>query len=212
MHNTLQLLIATNNRGKMLEIQSILQDLAIELLSPADLGLQLQVLEDGKSYAANAEKKAIAFANASDMVALADDSGLEVNVLDGAPGLHSARYSPLENATDKDRREFLLAQLAGKPRPWTARFRATIAVAAPNGEVHLEEGLCSGEIIPEERGESGFGYDPIFQLKGMGVTMAQLAMEEKNRLSHRGHALRKTIPVLIDILGLEKRAGRNRGK
>lgn len=202
MNNVPKLLMATNNRGKVLEIQSILCDLAIELLSPADLGLQLQVLEDGKTYAVNAEKKAIAFANAGDMVALADDSGLEVNALDGAPGLHSARYSPLENATDKDRREFLLAQLADKPRPWTARFRATIAVATPNGEVHLEEGLCLGEIIPEERGASGFGYDPIFQLEGMGVTMAQLTMEEKNRLSHRGHALRKTVPILIDLLGL----------
>jgi XTP/dITP diphosphohydrolase len=202
MNNVPQLLIATNNQGKVLEIRSILRDLTIELLSPADLGMRLQVLEDGRSYADNARKKALTFANASDMVALADDSGLEVNVLDGAPGLHSARYSPRKNATDKDRREFLLTQLAGKPRPWTARFRATIAIASPNGEVHLEEGLCLGEIIPQERGTSGFGYDPIFQLEGKEVTMAELTMDEKNLLSHRGYALRKSIPTLIDLLEL----------
>jgi len=202
MNNVPQLLIATNNQGKVLEIRSILRDLTIELLSPADLGMRLQILEDGRSYADNARKKALTFANASDMVALADDSGLEVNVLDGAPGLHSARYSPRKNATDKDRREFLLTQLAGKPRPWTARFRATIAIASPNGEVHLEEGLCLGEIIPQERGTSGFGYDPIFQLEGKEVTMAELTMDEKNLLSHRGYALRKSIPTLIDLLEL----------
>jgi XTP/dITP diphosphohydrolase len=199
-----RLLLATNNQGKTLEIHSLLQHLRIELVRPADLGLHLEVLEDGRSYAANATKKALAFAKATNMVVLADDSGLELDTLNGAPGLHSARYSPLANASDKDRRDFLLARLTGKPRPWTALFRATIAVASPAGEVHLVEGTCAGEIIPEERGDSGFGYDPIFQLEGLGLTMAELNMDDKNRLSHRGNALRKAIPILIDIFGLEE--------
>jgi len=202
MHDSPRLLLATNNTGKVLEINSILQHLGIELVRPADLGLHLDILEDGNSYAANATKKALAFAKASHMVVLADDSGLEVDVLNGAPGLHSSRYSPLANASDKDRRDFLLAQLSAKPRPWTALFRATIAIASPIGEVQLVEGTCAGEIIPEERGDSGFGYDPIFQLKDIGLTMAELNMEEKNRLSHRGNAVRKAIPILIELFGL----------
>ena len=102
------------------------------------------------------------------MISLADDSGLEVDALDGAPGLYSARYSPKPNATDADRRAYLLQNLQDKPRPWTARFHATIAIATPNGDVHRTEGICEGEIILEERGTGGFGYDPIFLLSESG--------------------------------------------
>jgi len=101
--------------------------------------------------------------------------------------------------TDKDRRLYLLQNLQDKPRPWTVRFRATIAIASPNGEIHLTEGICEGEIIPEERGTSGFGYDPIFLLKELGKTMAELSMEEKNRLSHRARAVMKAKPILERI-------------
>jgi XTP/dITP diphosphohydrolase len=197
-----RLLLATNNKGKIKEIHSILEHLKITLVHPADLGLQMDILEDGTTYAENATKKALGFSKASNLVALADDSGLEVDVLDGAPGLHSARYSPLATATDKDRRDYLLAQLDGIPRPWTARFRATVAIANPNGKVHLTEGTCMGEIVPNERGSSGFGYDPIFQLQDIELTMAELDMEKKNRLSHRGQAVTEAIPILIDTFGL----------
>jgi XTP/dITP diphosphohydrolase len=194
-----KLLIATNNQGKVREIRAILQELDLELVLPADLGLELEVEEDGQTYAENATKKALAFSVASGLTALADDSGLEVDALDGAPGLHSARYAPLPNATDADRRAILLLNLTRKPRPWTARFRAAVAIASPGRGETVVEGVCPGEIIPEERGEGGFGYDPIFQLEGSDKTMAELDMDEKNRLSHRGQALRKAIPVLIEI-------------
>jgi XTP/dITP diphosphohydrolase len=201
-HNNImkpKLLIATNNQGKVREIRAILQDLDIELVTPADLGLELDVEEDGQTYAENANKKALAFSSASGLTALADDSGLEVDALEGAPGLHSARYAPLPNATDADRRAILLLNLSRNPRPWVARFRATVAIASPGRGVRTVEGVCPGEIIPEERGEGGFGYDPIFRLEGSDKTMAELDMEEKNRLSHRGQALRKAVPVLIEL-------------
>lgn len=197
-----QLLIATNNKGKIRELQDLLKDTDIELVTPSQIDLKLDVIEDGKTYAENSTKKAIAFAETSHLVSLADDSGLEVDALSGAPGLYSARYSPKPNATDKDRRLYLLKNLKVKPRPWTARFRATIAIAIPNGEIHLAEGICEGEIIPEERGTGGFGYDPIFLLQTLGKTMAELSMDEKNRLSHRAKAVMKAKPVLTHILKL----------
>src|SRR5512138_950848 len=186
-----QLLIATNNKGKVKELQDLLKDLGLELVMPAQIGLDLDVVEDGQTYAENATKKALAFARASGLISLADDSGLEVDALDGAPGLYSARYGAPEGGklSDAGRRAFLIRNLQGKPRPWTARFHATIAVALPTGETHLSEGLCEGEIIPEERGTGGFGYDPVFLLPEMGKTMAELAMDEKNRLSHRARAV-----------------------
>jgi XTP/dITP diphosphohydrolase len=190
------LLIATNNKGKVKELQDLLNDTDIELVTPAQIDLDLDVIEDGDTYAENATKKAIAFAQASGLVSLADDSGLEVDVLDGAPGLYSARYSPKPNATDKDRRLYLLQNLQEKPHPWTARFHATIAIATPNAKIHLTEGFCEGEIIPEERGTGGFGYDPIFLLQELGKTMAELSMDEKNHLSHRARAVMKAKPVL----------------
>jgi XTP/dITP diphosphohydrolase len=202
MGNIPSLLLATNNHGKILEIRSILQPLAVLLMQPSDLGIEIQVLEDGTTYAENAIKKARAFAQASNLVTLADDSGLEVDALQGAPGLYSARYVTQPHATDKDRREFLLSQLADKPRPWTACFRAIVAIVASKEIIKLSEGVCMGEIIPEERGDSGFGYDPIFKLMDLDLTMAELDLEEKNQLSHRGQAVRKAIPFLIDILGV----------
>ena len=196
-----RLLLATNNKGKAKEIHAILQNLDIELLLPADIGAALDVEEDGQTYAENAVKKALAFSQASGLTALADDTGLEVDALGGIPGLHSNRFGA-EPYTDESRRAYLLEQLNGIPRPWAARFRATVAVASPGRSVKLVEGICRGEIIPNERGTGGFGYDPIFQLKASGKTMAELGMDEKNRLSHRGLAVRKAIPVLVELLGL----------
>jgi XTP/dITP diphosphohydrolase len=196
-----RLLIATNNNGKIKELQDLLKDTGIEVVTPAQIGLDLDVIEDGATYAENAAKKAVAFAQASRLVSLADDSGLEVDVLDGAPGLYSARYGSTngEKLSDAERRAFLIKNLHGKPRPWIARFHATIAVAVPGGETHLAEGFCEGEIIPEERGTGGFGYDPIFLLSELGKTMAELSMDEKNRLSHRARAVKKAKGILRKI-------------
>jgi len=198
----MKLLIATNNQGKIKELHELLDDLGIELVTPSQIGLDLDVVEDGTTYAENATKKAIAFAQASRLISLADDSGLEVDTLNGEPGLYSARYgSTGENKlSDAERRKYLLSQLLGKPRPWSARFRAVIAIAK-NGEVQLFEGVCEGEIIPEERGNGGFGYDPIFLLPEFGKTMAELGMEEKNRRSHRARAVMKAKEMLKDMFG-----------
>jgi XTP/dITP diphosphohydrolase len=196
-------LITTNNIGKVDEIKALLGGLDLMLFTPADLGLTLEVVEDGQSYAENAAKKALAFAQASRLVALGDDSGLEVDVLGGQPGLHSHRFYPIPNATDADRRKYLLERLEGKPRPWKARFRATIAIASPSGEVKLATGECEGEIIPEEHGSNGFGYDPIFFIPEIGLTMAELEMGEKNRLSHRARAIQDAIPILKEIFGFK---------
>jgi XTP/dITP diphosphohydrolase len=189
------LLIATNNKGKVLEIQNLLAGLELVLLTPSDLGIHLEVREDGITYGENAAKKATAFAKTSGLASLADDSGLEVDALGGKPGLHSNRFGP-QPATDATRRRYLLEQLRDKPRPWTARFRATVAIAVPGIDVYITEGECEGEIIPEERGTNGFGYDPIFLFPQLGQTMAELDMEEKNRLSHRARAVMNSIPFL----------------
>jgi XTP/dITP diphosphohydrolase len=196
----LQLLLATNNPGKVAEIKALLKGLGLELLTPQDLGLNLDVAEDGRSYAENAAKKARAFSKASGLVSLGDDSGLEVDVLSGKPGLHSHRFAPQPLASDADRRGYLLQMLRDKPRPWTARFRTTVAIATPAGAVRMAVGQCEGEIIPEERGNHGFGYDPIFFFPELGLTMAELEMDQKNRLSHRARALQNAIPILMDVL------------
>ncbi|HEY57100.1 MAG TPA: RdgB/HAM1 family non-canonical purine NTP pyrophosphatase [Anaerolineae bacterium] len=196
----LSLLIATTNRGKQAEFRQLLRGLHVRLLFPQDLGLSLQVEESGQTYAENAALKARAWAQASGLLTLADDSGLEVEALDGAPGIYSARYAPQPQATDADRRRHLLRNLARHPRPWKARFRCVLAIAEPQGPVHFAEGVCPGEIIPEERGEHGFGYDPIFLLPEQGKTMAELTPAEKNRLSHRGRAVQAAWPLLMALL------------
>jgi XTP/dITP diphosphohydrolase len=197
-----QLLIATNNKGKIKELHDLLKDTGIELITPSQINLDLDVVEDGQTYAENAAKKAVAFAQASGLISLADDSGLEVDALDGAPGLYSARYGSSNGGklSDAERRAFLIRNLQDMPRPWMGRFHATIAVAVPNGKTQLAEGFCEGEIIPEERGTGGFGYDPVFLLSELRKTMAELSMEEKNRLSHRARAVMLAKPILEKLL------------
>jgi len=194
-----RLLIATNNPGKRLEIVDLLQGLECQIVTPAELGLTLVVEETGQTYAENAALKAEAFCRLSGLITLADDSGLEVDALAGAPGIHSARYAPQPNATDADRRAYLLQQLQGKPRPWTAHFHCTIAIQQPNAPIRFVTGDCYGEIIPQERGQNGFGYDPIFYLPELQRCMAELSMAEKNRLSHRARALLAARPILNEI-------------
>jgi XTP/dITP diphosphohydrolase len=193
----LNLLLASGNKGKLIEIRSLLADMPIHLLTPADVGLEtMEVIENGHTYADNAALKAQAFAKASGLLSIADDSGLEVDALGGAPGIYSARYSPKPHATDADRRAYLLEQLQGHPYPWTARFRCVIALQSPDSSPEMAEGVCPGEIIATERGSGGFGYDPIFLLPSLGRTMAELTMTEKNLLSHRARAVLAARPAL----------------
>jgi XTP/dITP diphosphohydrolase len=194
-----KLLIATNNQGKVIELQDLLKGMDIKLLTPVEINLSVEVAETGSTYAENAGLKAVAFAKASGLISLADDSGLEVDALNGAPGLYSARYSSKPNASDKDRRTYLLENLNGKPQPWKAHFHATIAIATPTGNVQFSEGNCYGEVIRDERGNGGFGYDPIFFIPELGQTMAELSMEQKNRLSHRALAVVNAKPILQDL-------------
>ncbi len=198
-----KLLIASGNPGKQHELRALLDIPGLVLLDPTSLNLDLQVSEKGEDYASNAELKASAYARASGMWALADDSGLEVEVLDGAPGPRSARLGA-PHLSDSDRRHLILKMLHPHPQPWRARFRSVVALASPEGKIDLAEGTCSGEIITEERGTGGFGYDPIFLVLGTDRTMAELSMEEKNQLSHRARAIEALMPILRTRLGLQK--------
>ncbi len=196
------LLLATTNPGKLLELRALLSDLPLTLLDPLSLSLDIEVEETGDTYGENARLKARAFARASGHWSLADDTGLEVEALGGAPGLRSARLAG-PAATDADRRRHLLTALRPHPRPWRARFRSTLALGGPDGSLESAEGICQGEIIPQERGTGGFGYDPIFLIRGTERTMAELSLEEKNRLSHRARAAEALRPILKTRLGLE---------
>ncbi len=200
------LLLATRNRGKLGELTDLLASLPIRLLTPEDLGPWPSVEETGASYADNARLKATAPAMATGCWTLADDTGLEVKALDGAPGLHSARLIPTPaggpHPTDTERRRRLLDLLAPFPRPWVARFRCAVALASPQGTVDFAEGECRGEMIPDERGTGGFGYDPIFLLEGVGKTMAELSTVQKNRISHRARAVAAILPILRRRLNL----------
>ena len=196
----LKLLLASNNHGKIEEIKALLNELELLLVTPAQVGLSLKVEETGGSYAENAELKATAFSEATGLLTMADDSGLEVDALNGAPGLYSARYSLEPDATDGDRRQYLLGNLVGIDRPWLARFRCVIALSTPGEQIFFSEGECPGEIIPEERGTNGFGYDPIFLIPDFGRTMAELSMQEKNKISHRANAVRTAQSTLCKII------------
>jgi XTP/dITP diphosphohydrolase len=194
------LLIATKNLGKQREYEQLLAPLKLELCTPQGLRLSITVREDGSTYAENARIKALHYLQASDLLTLADDSGLEVDALDGEPGLHSARYAGA-GAGDADRYRMLLQKLDGAP--WekrTARFRCVLVLAVPGGTVHSTEGTCEGLIAFEPQGEHGFGYDPIFCLPQYEKTMAQLPPEVKNRVSHRARAVQEMLPILSRIL------------
>jgi XTP/dITP diphosphohydrolase len=186
-----KLLLSTSNQGKVTEYRALLGGLPYELVTPVELGLKKEVIESGQTLEENAALKATALAAESGLMTLADDSGLEVDVLGGEPGPFSARYAG-EGATDEDRIRYLLKRL--KDVPWEerhARFRCVIALAGYGDEVVYFSGECRGLIGFEPRGGSGFGYDPVFYLPELGMTMAELPLEVKNQLSHRGRAARK---------------------
>jgi len=192
----LKLLLATNNQAKVREYKSLLQNLPYVVVTPSELDINITVDEVGKSLEENARLKARVFATKSRLLALADDSGLEVDALGGEPGPLSARYAG-EGASDRDRVNYLLSRLEGVP--WEKRsacFKCVIVIATPDGEVEFCSGECRGFITFEPRGEQGFGYDPVFYLPGLGRTMAELALTEKNQVSHRGQATRKAYRVL----------------
>ncbi len=198
-----KLLVGTNNPGKVWEYEELLVDLpgAVEITFPAREGLALEVEESKGTFEGNARIKALAYAQASGLPSLADDSGLEVDALGGAPGVHSARYAG-PGATDVDRYRRLLDALAHVPAGQrTARFRCVVALGLPGGTVHTAEGTCEGEIGFAPQGEHGFGYDPVFIVEGQaGRTMAELDPDLKNQISHRARALAAIQPVLRRLI------------
>jgi XTP/dITP diphosphohydrolase len=204
----LGLVVATTNRGKLEELKLLLAGLPVEVHALGELVARPPaVVEDGATFAENAIKKARAAADMTGMLALADDSGLEVDALDGRPGVRSARFAG-EHATDAENCAALLAALAdsGKPPPFRARFRCVLALVdarseRPSPSPLTVEGLCSGTITLAPRGMGGFGYDPIFIADGMEKTMAELSRAEKNRVSHRARALETLRPLVARRAG-----------
>jgi XTP/dITP diphosphohydrolase len=198
-----KLLIATRNPGKAREYREILSGLPLEVTYLQAEGITVEVEETGATFAENAVQKALAYAKASGLWTWADDSGLEVDALNGAPGVYSARYAG-PSASDADRRRKLLNALAGVPwKERTARFRCVIALVTPQGDARTAEGICEGVIAFGSAGDNGFGYDPVFYLPDQGATMAQLPSDEKNRISHRGRAAQVAEELLKRMLDQE---------
>jgi XTP/dITP diphosphohydrolase len=196
----IKLLVATNNPGKVREYEALLTGLPLTLTYPAQEGVDIEVEETGSTFAENARLKAAAYARASGLLTLADDSGLEVDALGGEPGTRSARFAG-QGASDEDRYRLLLGKL--EEVPWkrrTARFRCVIAIATPQGEVRTADGTCEGVIAFEPKGEHGFGYDPVFYMPEHGRTMAELEPEVKNRISHRARAAEGARRILQELL------------
>lgn len=194
-----RILLATNNPGKVREFRRLLEPFGFVAVTPAELGIALEVTEDGRSYAENAVIKATAFAEAGGMLALADDSGIEVDALGGGPGMYSARYGG-PGLDDRGRVEWLLSELAGVPEGQrTARYRAVVAIAfgGASREPVTFEGVQEGRIGCEPRGERGFGYDPVFVLED-GRTQAEASDEEKDRISHRAQAVKAAAQYLLE--------------
>jgi len=194
----MRIVLATRNSGKLAELHALLADLPVELVSAAEAAPDLEVVEDAPTLEGNARKKALALQERTGLPALADDTGLEVASLGGRPGVHSARYAGPE-ADDTANRARLLSDLAGHGDR-DARFRTVVAFAQPDGEVVLFEGTCEGTIGESERGEKGFGYDALFRPEGEVRTFAEMTREEKNRISHRGRALRAFATYLRERL------------
>ena len=184
----MRFVLATHNPGKLREMGEILKDFGIEVVSPKDLGITVDVEETGSTFAENAMLKAKAICKAANLPAIADDSGLCVDALNGAPGVYSARYGG-EGLDDRGRYMLLLSSLRGAPTR-AAHFACAVACAFPNGDTLTAEGRCDGSIAYAPLGEGGFGYDPVFLLPGTGKTFGQLTQEEKSAVSHRGWALR----------------------
>lgn len=198
-----RIIFATGNAGKMREIREILADLPVQVVSMKEAGIQADIVEDGKTFSENAVIKAKAIMEMTGEVVLADDSGLEIDYLNKEPGIYSARYMG-EDTSYRVKNANLIARLSGVPdEKRTARFVCAIAAAFPDGTVKITEGTIEGRIGYEERGENGFGYDPIFYVPEYGCSTAQLSEEEKNKISHRGKALTNMKEILKAALEME---------
>ncbi|PLX79931.1 MAG: non-canonical purine NTP pyrophosphatase [Desulfuromonas sp.] len=197
----MRLLVATGNAGKLRELRALLGEHGIEVIGLDQFPEIPPVVEDGETFADNARKKALTVSRASQLLTLADDSGLTVKVLGGAPGVHSARFAG-PDASDADNNRKLLEELKDCADPdRSAAFICVLALARPDGTCHFYEGRLPGEIIATPRGCDGFGYDPLFFLPQRQCTLAELPLEEKNRISHRGQALEKLLKHLSSLEG-----------
>lgn len=198
--NELRIVLATGNRGKLQEFSNLLSPLGVEIKSLADYPSVTPVSEDGETFRENAVKKAKIVAEATGEIALADDSGLEVDYLGGAPGVYSARFAG-EGKDDRANNEKLLMLLEGEPpNKRGARFRCVVALSTPKGQIYTAEGVCEGVIAERPAGEGGFGYDPLFMLPEYGKTFAQLDMITKNKISHRGKAFTLALEIIAGII------------
>lgn len=204
---TVTVVLASNNRGKVEELRQLLPAwVSVQTASEANVKLPE---ETGETFAENALLKARAAAEQTGSIAVADDSGLEVDALGGAPGVHSARFAG-EPSNDAANNALLLERLADVPDSQrTARFRSAVAVVIPDGREHVAEGTVEGTILRQERGSGGFGYDPLFLYTPSKRTLAELTIEEKNQISHRGRAFRNAATWLLPILEEERRSADN---
>lgn len=194
------LVVATKNKGKILEIKKVLENMPFDVVAMSDIGIHIDVDEDGATFEENSLKKAKEICKASKTIVMADDSGIEVDFLDGAPGIYSARFGGPE-ATDNDRNEKLLNMLKDVPfEQRTARFVCAIAVCFPDGRSFVVRDTCEGFIGFECKGSNGFGYDPLFYVLQYERTMAELEMDIKNKISHRAKALAKMAVKIVDYL------------
>ncbi|GAB6179789.1 XTP/dITP diphosphatase [Desulfotomaculum defluvii] len=195
----MKLVLATNNQGKVKELDEMLKPLGFQVIPIGEYPGFSEVEEDGETFTDNAVKKARAAAAFTGELSLADDSGLEVDALDGAPGVHSARFAgePKNDAANNDKLLLLLRDVPQEKR--TARFRCVIAIAQPDGTIHTTDGTCEGLILGELKGVGGFGYDPLFYVPEHKQTFAELDLENKNSISHRGKALKKAMELLYRL-------------
>ena len=193
----MKVVLASQNRHKLTEIQAILAKFDMELVLQSDLGVRIDVEENGSSFEENSELKARAVMEATGLPAIADDSGLCVDVLGGAPGIYSARYGAPACVTDRDRLNHLLEELRGvRSEERTARFVCVITLLYPDGRKLAARGICEGMITFEPLGDDGFGYDPVFYIPSMGCTFAQMGADRKNAISHRANALQRLCGML----------------
>ena len=197
----MKVVLASQNRHKLTEIQAILAKFDMELVLQSDLGVRIDVEENGSSFEENSELKARAVMEATGLPAIADDSGLCVDVLGGAPGIYSARYGAPACVTDRDRLNHLLEELRGvRSEERTARFVCVITLLYPDGRKLAARGICEGMITFEPRGDDGFGYDPVFYIPSMGCTFAQMGADRKNAISHRANALQRLCGMLEETI------------
>ncbi|MBK6433185.1 RdgB/HAM1 family non-canonical purine NTP pyrophosphatase [Candidatus Amarolinea dominans] len=194
-----KLLIATHNQGKVREYRELLADLPVDVTYLDEVGITTEVAETGESFAENAVLKALGYAEMTGLWTWADDSGLEVDVLGGEPGIYSARYGGLQG--EQERYNYLLARLADVPDAQrAARFRCVVALAFPDGDAFTASGAIEGTIAHAPRGSNGFGYDPIFEIEHSNLTLAEISSELKNAISHRAKAARSARRILLTLL------------